>query len=193
MEDGNSRRDTFLGPRFQEGGSGSRLATSSLAPRGKDQLLRRQAFRRRSRTPMRQRNRSHFESSDSSEADRSVAGPVPVPVDQPVDRQVEGNDRPVGRSVEWCDRTCRSSSATGTNQRRIGPRPTGRPDGRGERPIDRPVELCDRTGWSSGAGDRTGPRQIAVIFMIVGRSATIVVDIVGGEGTGRRALVGERV
>ena len=43
-EDGDSRRNTSLGPRSHDGGSGSRLAVVTLLPRRADQVLRRQAF-----------------------------------------------------------------------------------------------------------------------------------------------------
>ena len=101
-EDGDSRRNTSLGPRSQDGGSGwclgsgplpprgedqvlRRQAFCSFPPRGEDQVLRRQAFRQRSRTPVRKRDRSRSASSDSSEPERSDAVP--------------------GRSTGWSRRT----------------------------------------------------------------------------------------
>ena len=106
-EDGDSRRNTSLGSQSQDGGSGSRLGAGSLTPRGSDQLLRQQAFRRRSCTPVRGHDRSRSASSDSSEAGRSVAADA-GPVDRPVvaDRPVEAADR-TGRSAGRSSRTGR--------------------------------------------------------------------------------------
>ena len=131
--------------RSQDGGSGSRLGAGSLTPRGSDQLLRQQAFRRRSRTPVREHDRSHSASSDSSEAGRSVAADA-----GPVDRPVEAVDRP----VEWFYRTGRSSSATGptcTTKRWIGIGPAGQgtQSGRSTGPAGRVVRPdADRRDFS---------------------------------------------
>ena len=174
-EDGDSRRNTSLGPRSQDGGSGARLTAGSLTPRGSDQLRRQQAFRRRSRTPVREHDRSRSASSDLSEADRSVAAS-----DRPVDRPVEAADR-TGRSADG------SRGSTGPAGRVVRPDRPVRPSD-GLEP-DRPVEEHRRTGRSGGS---TGPRRIAGIFLIddtpVGRIAMIEADLVGDVGARFRAL-----
>ena len=156
-DDGDSRRNTSLGPRSQDGGSGSRLGAGSLT-RGSDQLRR----RRRSRTPVREHGLSRSASSDSSEASRSVAAGS-----GPVDRPVGAADR-TGRSA---DRTGRSADRTGRSADRTG-RSAGRSSGstgpagrvvRPDRPVrpsaesDRPVEEHNPTGRSTGrSGGSTG-------------------------------------
>ena len=191
-DDGDSRRNTSLGPRSQDGGSGSRLGAGSLT-RGSDQLRR----RRRSRTPVREHGLSRSASSDSSEASRSVAADS-----GPVDRPVGAADR-TGRSA---DRTGRSADRTGRSADRTG-RSAGRSSGstgpagrvvRPDRPVrpsaesDRPVEEHNPTGRSTdrpvGWFDRT---LIAGIFRIdgtpVGRIAAIEADLAGGGSARFRA------
>ena len=170
-DDGDSRRNTSLGPRSQDGGSGSRLGAGSLT-RGSDQLRR----RRRSRTPVREHGLSRSASSDSSEASRSVAADS-----GPVDRPVEAADRTgrsAGRTGRSADRTGRSADRTGRSADRTG-RSAGRssgstgPAGRvvrpdrpvrpsaesdrpveehnpTDRPVDRPVDRTGRSGGSTG-------------------------------------------
>ena len=56
VDDGDTGRNTSLGPRSQDGGSGVRSSYPPL--RGAAEALSRQAFRRRSRTPVRLRHSS---------------------------------------------------------------------------------------------------------------------------------------
>ena len=140
-DDGDSRRNTSLGPRSQDGGSGSRLGAGSLT-RGSDQLRR----RRRSRTPVREHGLSRSASSDSSEASRSVAADS-----GPVDRPVEAADR-TGRSAGRTGRSAgRSSGSTGPAGRVVRPDRPVRPSAES----DRPVEEHNPTGRSTGRS--TGP------------------------------------
>ena len=148
-DDGDSRRNTSLGPRSQDGGSGSRLGAGSLT-RGSDQLRR----RRRSRTPVREHGLSRSASSDSSEASRSVAADS-GPVDRPVvtDRPVEAADR-TGRSADRTGRSAgRSSGSTGPAGRVVRPDRPVRPSSES----DRPVEEHNPTGRSTGRSTGTGP------------------------------------
>ena len=147
-DDGDSRRNTSLGPRSQDGGSGSRLGAGSLT-RGSDQLRR----RRRSRTPVREHGLSRSASSDSSEASRSVAADS-GPVDRPVgaaDRTGRSADR-TGRSADRTGRSAgRSSGSTGPAGRVVRPDRPVRPSAES----DRPVEEHNPTGRSTGRS--TGP------------------------------------
>ena len=114
-DDGDSRRNTSLGPRSQDGGSGSRLGAGSLTPRASDQLRR----RRRSRTPVREHGLSRSASSDSSEASRSVAADA----------------GPVNRLKRLTGPAGRSSGSTGPAGRVVRPDRPVRPSAESDRPV----------------------------------------------------------
>ena len=143
-DDGDTGRNTSLGPRSQDGGSGG--VRSSYPPlRGAAEALSRQAFRRRSRTPVRLRHSS--ESSLDAYAyatvlptgaartgpDRTRTGPGP-------DRTGPGMDR----TGPGMDRTGPGMDRTGPGMDRTGPGP-------------------DRTGssWFPGPGKDLSERRDA--------------------------------
>ena len=142
-DDGDTGRNTSLGPRSQDGGSGG--VRSSYPPlRGAAEALSRQAFRRRSRTPVRLRH-----SSESS-----------------LDAYAYATVLPTGAARTGPDRTGPGPDQTGPDRTRPdqtgpGPDQTGPGPDLGWTGPDQTRGGPDRTGpgqgWTGPDQDRTGP------------------------------------